>query len=1531
MIYSSEVSGIIANQQSQMAQAANYAGYLSSRYGGGNPYASAGEGGGPPVQDPRAVDGFFAPSPGAFVYGNPIGASWDRESQLSGASTGLMRGVREAGSMAMGGLMLAGFFNPAFNVFDPFSRSLDAFGTAGAATFRRAGLATRQQGWWRGAYNAVKARKFDVLGRSLATGVAGALPIAAGYYAGYKVATFGLDNLMAGAEEQLAINSTLLNFGTRMNMPGMAGRPWSYGDMRAMEGAVYDISRQNLWTDPGDINQVLAGGMQAGMFRGVRNTSELQVALKELVGALRDTARTFNTTLSGAIPYLQGFREMGFTGFGAAANAVRMTRGFGVPAGMSPETMMGMGRMGMQYALQAGASASQIRSSIMRSMEFAGRVGHTNQIGVLSNDQVLEMTGQVEEAGRAALAQRMTDTAQSLLHSRFGRWITMAMMNPATGEYDSARAQYMGSIRGMLGGARDAMSTRSGIVRWMLHRGRIGQQAISEQGPDVFAGNVLNAIAEYTDRRTGGNPEISDLLIERLTGIGQRESHLLRSLANQAPRLREMTRQAATEELRRVQAEADYRENVNVGAVMRRIERATIERVRRPIREAGASIMLNINEGIRSAIEDIMGVHRYTISPAISNAYDLLQEGRPEQWNRLQQMITPSYMSGYSTGEREVMTQAAGALVMPGGAPDRFLADTPNYAGAGPGPAAVIGGAAAWGATLGAVRLGPAFYAAGYGAKAAQGVFEAPRLFNRLLAYPVKGGAFMPTRTGQLIHDASIAMAGRAAAAEKTFYGGLVGRLVASPLKAAGLRLSAYGARYAEAGAEALAAARGLGFGAEQAAALAAGRAAQMWSIAPRVGGWGLQVAGSAIGRGAQFLANPFVAATVLAGMAAWEGIDTYRDLQNSTLSSAATMLIRAQGAHVKRVSDYSGKDPYLRAFDIGQSPTWMSAGATVVNTLSLGIGGGADPTKWTAALRVEDVSRTLSSIRSVDLSDLTDEGLGKAIAATVADELRRTSTDSSWRGRESELGGHLRSMANNVIDRSNASESTKNVFRSKVNSGDGAVVMPAIAEKFLPDSIRDIFSKAQKPMSDSELGKAFERDLLSRFGDRMERFTGVREVVSGLRVSSVPTTREVKAVMSEDAVEFVKSHATAMAEMMDQLMISGAGEGEKVRAWRKWLEENKGETDQAVLEEVYRGLTAGYRIDDKGNTMTIQEAVRPTTVRHLSLAGAGFNRQQEATLRMAYEPWRKFQATDEKNKTSTRARMDKALGSSGLSTALGAYYETMLTKDEGSMAAKMEAVISEYMSMSSRQRGVAMRYLEQLPGVGNRLMAVELTKRTLLDGKDRPRKDAYARSFYMNARLGRYKVDTDALEASLQNTEEWESLNIAERVLRGQRVEGLTEEERRAIAAKYGSRGLKGLKEERSKLRWDYYTEQVQARIDAAVGVDEETRAADMAAARDIAAVASGQRGMTPEEVRQSVIAAGKYGAHVPTARGTVVSKDAGSGIQQFVTALANMTNSVEAASKYLAGVVAGAAGGTANGVPPAPSPNGMSYPEGL
>lgn len=1457
MIYSSEVSGIIANQQGQLAQNANYAGYLSSRYGGGNPYASAGDGGGgAPMQDPRAVGGFFGPPPGQFVYGNPVGSQWERESQLSGASMGLMQGAKEAGALAMGGLMWAGMFNHAFNAFDPFTSVLGAFGSAGAGTFRRAGLATAQQGWWGGAFNAVKKGRFGTLGRSMVSGAAGALPIAAGYYAGYKAATFGVNNLMAGAEEQLAVNSTLLNYGTRMNMPGMAGHQWNYGDMRAMESTVYDVSEQNLWTDPGDINQVLAGGMQAGMFRNVRNTGELQSALKELVGALKDTARTFNTTLSGAIPYLQGARDMGFRDFGAAANVAQMARGLGVPSGTSPETMMGMGRMGMQHALSAGASADQIRSSVLRSMEFAGRVGYANQQGYLSDDRVFEMTGQFGEAGRASLAQQMTGTAQGLLNSRFGRWITMAMMNPTTGEYDSARAGYMGSVGGMLGGARDAMRTRGGIVRWKLHRGRIGQQAISEQGPDVFAGSVLNSIADYTDRMSGGNTEISDLLIERLTGVGQRESHLLRNLANQAPRLKEMTRQAASEELRKVQAEADYRENVNVGAVMRKIERATIERVRRPIREAGASIMMNINQGIQSAVEDIMGVHRYSISPAVSDAYEAMQGGRPEQWDRLQQATAPSFMSGYSADSQGVMQNAIGALVMPGGAPNEFMARTPNYAGISPGLSASLGGGLAWGATVGSVRVGGK---------------EAPRLFNRLLSYPLRG-----------------------AAGGETLYGGAVGRLVASPLKSAGTWLSGAKAWGAEA--------QGGGF-----LRALGGRAAQVAGVAPRAAGWAARVGGATVGRVGQLLANPIVGIGLSVGLGAWEGVSTYRDLQTSTLSSAATLLVRAHGAQVGRVRDYEGEEPYLRAYGIGQTAAGLAWSSATANTLSLGLLG-VDAANWTSALPVSQVAGTMASIRSVDLSDLNDNGLGTTVAAAVSDEVRRMGASSSWDDRVAEVGGHLRKVANDVIDRSSAPETVKNTFRSKVNSGDGGTVALAIANKFLPDSVENIFSKAERPMSDSELGDSFKNDLMSRFGART-KVVGQREKIGrGGALYSEDVTETVGASMSEDAMEFVEKHASSINEQMDALLAAGAGEGQAARAWQQWLEKSGEGVDQAVLTEIYRGMTSGFETAD-GKTMTIQEAVSPTSSRNLTLSKSAFDRQLKLSARAALKPWEEFKSVGPKSSTSTRERMDRALGGTGLSSAIDAFYGSMSTGAKD-ISSRMDTVIQEYLKNPSGKRGAAMRYLAGVPDIGNRLMAAELAQKNLMDKKGGPRKDAYARSFYMNARLGRYKVNTDDLERRLQSSEEWEELS---RKYKGKR-----------------------LKDEQSRLRWDYYTEQTQAQIGAAQGVDDATREADMGAARDIAAVASGQRNLTPDDVRKSVLSAGKFGAYVPTPRGTAVSKDAGSGIQQFVTALSQMTDSVEKASQYLANAVAGRGGGggvgTANVVayPPTAAGVQMSIPGG-
>jgi hypothetical protein len=676
VITSSEISQIIAQQNATFAQNA------------GLPQAPTG------FIDPRnpmnAIMG--GPPPSGFVYGGNQVSLPAQHAALSNMGLSVMQGGYGAAA-AVGGAVsfLGGWSTGPARFLNPFMTSFTHAGNVMTDAFRASNMGVAADaGFFQGIKSiagfqgATVGARAGAIGSGIASGLVGGALVMGAYATLGMAAQFATNNIMQGASDVAQTGGMLDQLGTRQNLPNMGVHRWNFPEKLAMERAISGIALQSTFTSRSDIGGVLAGGLQSGMFRGVQDSGQLATALQELTNTLKDTARVYNTTIGGALPIINQFRQMGFTNIGAASQASIAARGYGVTGGYSPETINSFGTMGMQSMLGAGGSAEQIRQSAMASMRNAAAIGNMGLTGALSADQIFELTGQTGEAGSASLAQMMTGMSRHMMRGRFGRWATMALMDPNTGEFDPSAGSDLASFGGILGGARGHMGSRQSRIKWMLNRGRIAEEASGEMGA-VAGGNLLHAI----ENRIGGNRSTDEIALieERLTGIPQRQQNMLKQLAIMLPQMEGKLRETARADLEGQMGEAYIRENATIQAMMTRLERATIGKLTEPLKDIGRRMHTHISNAISGAMDDIAGVRRYESMPAFAQAYEKAQMGDDRLLNAMKSfssgMGVPSQYSG----------MAGVAAVMQGGngLPDGMYIPGMNDDSLGYNPLALAG------------------------------------------------------------------------------------------------------------------------------------------------------------------------------------------------------------------------------------------------------------------------------------------------------------------------------------------------------------------------------------------------------------------------------------------------------------------------------------------------------------------------------------------------------------------------------------------------------------------------------------------------------------------------------------------------------------------------------------------------------------------------------------------------------------------------------------------------------------------------
>ena len=525
------------------------------------------------------------------IYGGRMTSGVEGDQLMS---KGMNRAAGIGVPLAAAGMSLMGL--------DPFSIGLKAGGAAAGSL-----------GWAGGA----------------AVGAGVALPIMAGMGAAKYAGT----QMMEGASQQSALNQTMRGSFNFRN--GSGGQGFDRQDMTQIGGMVRSMSEQ--FGPGGEITGFreltsLAGKMGSmGFAQGVRDVKDFSNKFKEMVTTLKGMAKDLGTTLEGAMEFAAAAKSSGVFGMGNAARFTGSVRAASVSGGLAVSEVTAAASIGSQISRSIGGLGRQGAAAGVRTI---GQIGNAQQMGVLSEEDIYNVTGQTGAEGRQAYAANSLQKAGSFLQTTKGRY-TLASLAGKNGQLDEA------GVQELLAGGMDIEETkrRAGVMKQTVGRanfirneGRLRGAALERIGAFLPA-LQLKEWAQSKGVDINDMDDRSMLFAQRQLGMGRDEVDQAVKMANALPAIAQRMRNSAQDDSY-FQKIAQDRKNQGIEGVKNRFDQAK-EKINGKLQSAGQNIFNAGSEAIDQWLNQLTGTYEHVMTEKADNAIRNMKWGGNKQELRM--------------------------------------------------------------------------------------------------------------------------------------------------------------------------------------------------------------------------------------------------------------------------------------------------------------------------------------------------------------------------------------------------------------------------------------------------------------------------------------------------------------------------------------------------------------------------------------------------------------------------------------------------------------------------------------------------------------------------------------------------------------------------------------------------------------------------------------------------------------------------------------------------------------------------------
>jgi hypothetical protein len=585
-----QVSGLMSGQQQMFANYAAYAGQISP-------------------EGPPGMSGYGAP----LSQQSPIGPPPIFDQGPFNAGPQAMAGMHAAMPAMMGAGILAGSFLPGalgrgIGRLDPFQAGLAGFGRASGLTSGiKAGAGMGEMfGGMAENLGRIGAGGLGNIARAGVVGLGGAAMAALPAFVGMKAVEFAGGQMVEGAQFTNQVQRTLGQNFRFQNPLSQTGYGFSREQGAEIAGTVRQMGNREIMSSPQEMLRIMEQGIQGGLFRPVQDAKAFQTKFKDMVGALKEIAKTFNTTLEGAMPFLQEGRRMGFWTPSDVMRMAASTRATAATTGMTVAQVQQMQEQGAGMARSIGAQGAMGALGMQRTMDV---VGGGLRSGVISEQRMAELTGGLQGSEAiAALSGTLQAGTTRFASSRTARWLLAATANKSMTGLDEGRL-------GML------TSGRLGIdqIRGMAEKNVQGRGADFVMGEEEMRGELLKRgpeaqagfIAGIAGKRLYGDSAMDKLvtrrLIQRYFGGDARQADTMAELARHMPQiLRDNSRRAEAEADRMAMSHEEMMDHSYEG-LKRKVTDWTKKFIEEPLQKAGSEFSQGIGDMWEKVTDKVWG------------------------------------------------------------------------------------------------------------------------------------------------------------------------------------------------------------------------------------------------------------------------------------------------------------------------------------------------------------------------------------------------------------------------------------------------------------------------------------------------------------------------------------------------------------------------------------------------------------------------------------------------------------------------------------------------------------------------------------------------------------------------------------------------------------------------------------------------------------------------------------------------------------------------------------------------------------
>ena len=499
---------------------------------------------------------------------------------------------------------------------------------------------------------------------NMGAGVTGIGMAGMGAFAGAGAVGMGAhfvgQQMMQGAGNTMALNNSLRQ---NFNFQTPNGQGFSRGDMTAIGGTLQSMTHQvgagGEVSSFGELSRLASNMGRMGLGTGVRDAQEFSKKFKEMVGTLKTVATELGTSLEAAQELLVASKGSGIFKKVDQLKYSGTIRNLGLSGGLATSELTAMGNIGSQIARSVGGLG---RQGALGGMGALGIVGTANKMGVLSEEDIYNATGQTGAEGRQAMATEMMQTTGNFLKTGKGRFF-MASMAGKDGKLDmNVVNEYMSGGGFTVGETRDkAHQNLAGIGRanFIRNEGRL-RGAIMEQMKGMTPALALMQWAQGKGISIDDMDDRSMLFAQRHLGMGRDELDSTIKMAQNLPDIMRKQREVGRDDEYN-QSKAQYTKSRDVRVRLDQIR----EKVQGKLQAIGADIFSAGSDFIEGAMNRILGQFDTYASKnlqEVANNAKFGGQGNREQFTRM--FGTQQGVMGMSSKE---ISQAADRVELMGG------------------------------------------------------------------------------------------------------------------------------------------------------------------------------------------------------------------------------------------------------------------------------------------------------------------------------------------------------------------------------------------------------------------------------------------------------------------------------------------------------------------------------------------------------------------------------------------------------------------------------------------------------------------------------------------------------------------------------------------------------------------------------------------------------------------------------------------------------------------------------------------------